>query len=75
MKAHYVRGGLGDSIVKRGWKWCCRSSRRSATRQRFGAKRRAQVLSILKEGTDRARERAASTVCEVDVALGLSYFG
>jgi hypothetical protein len=30
---------------------------------------------VLRQGTERARERAASTVAAVKRALGLSYFG
>ena len=42
-------------------------------RERLAADR-AAVLAVLREGTDRARERAASTVGAVKRALGLSYF-
>jgi len=75
LKAHYRRGGLADSAVKRlledrlqGLLAPIREER-----QRLAADR-AAVLGVLRQGTDRARERAASTVGAVKHALGLSYF-
>ena len=75
LKAHYRRGGLADSAVKRlledrlqGMLAPIREER-----QRLAADR-AAVLGVLRQGTDRARERAASTVGAVKHALGLSYF-
>ena len=75
LKAHYRRGGLADSAVKRlledrlqGLLAPIREER-----QRLAADR-AAVLGVLRQGTDRARERAASTVGAVKRAMGLSYF-
>lgn len=75
LKAHYRRGGLADSAVKRlledrlqGLLAPIREER-----QRLAADR-AAVLGVLRQGTERARERAASTVGAVKRALGLSYF-
>jgi len=75
LKAHYRRGGLADSAVKRlledrlqGMLAPIREER-----QRLAADR-AAVLAVLRQGTDRARERAASTVGAVKRAMGLSYF-
>ena len=75
LKAHYRRGGLADSAVKRlledrlqGMLAPIREER-----QRLAADR-AAVLGVLRQGTDRARERAASTVGAVKRAMGLSYF-
>ena len=75
MKAHYVRGGLADSIVK---------ARLDAVLQELLApirerrqefeKDRAQVMRMLKDGTDKAREIAAQTMDEVKAVLGLKYF-
>jgi tryptophanyl-tRNA synthetase len=42
-------------------------------RARLSADRGA-VMTLLKHGTDKARERAASTLGDVKRALGLSYF-
>ena len=75
MKAHYVRGGLGDSVVKKRLDVVLQEllAPIRARREEF-AKDRGQVLQILKEGTARAREIAAVTTDEVKKALGLSYF-
>lgn len=75
LKAHYRRGGLGDSVVKR-----VLDERLQAiiepirTRRREFETDRAQVLDILRRGTMRAREVAGQTLSEVKGALGLSYF-
>jgi len=75
MKAHYTRGGLGDSVVKKRLEGILQDllAPIRARREEF-AKDRGQVLQILKEGTMRAREVAAQTTDEVRKALGLSYF-
>ncbi|MFM0715275.1 tryptophan--tRNA ligase [Paraburkholderia strydomiana] len=75
LKAHYRRGGLGDSVVKR-----VLNERLQAliepirTRRGELANERAEVLAILRRGTMRAREVAGQTVSEVKSALGLTYF-
>jgi tryptophanyl-tRNA synthetase len=76
MKAHYTRGGLGDSVVKKRLEGILQDllAPIRARREEF-AKDRGQVLQILKEGTMKAREVAAQTTDEVKKALGLSYFG
>ena len=76
LKAHYRRGGLGDSVLKG------RLNEHLQTflgpireeRLRFAADR-GEVLSMLRQGTEKARETAARTVSEVRRALGLVYFG
>jgi len=75
MKAHYTRGGLGDSVVKKRLEGILQDllAPIRARREEF-AKDRGQVLQILKEGTMKAREVAAQTTDEVRKALGLSYF-
>jgi tryptophanyl-tRNA synthetase len=75
MKAHYRRGGLGDSIVKRAL-----NERLQAMLTPIREKRRelegdrAEVMAILHRGTLRAREVAGATLAEVKGALGLNYF-
>ena len=75
MKAHYRRGGLGDSVVKR-----FLDERLQALIAPIRAKRhqlsadRSSVLDILKRGTEVARQRAAVTLDEVRRAMGLAYF-
>ena len=75
MKAHYTRGGLGDSVVKKRLEGILQDllAPIRARREEY-AKDRGQVLQILKEGTMKAREVAAQTTDEVRKALGLSYF-
>lgn len=75
MKAHYVRGGLGDSIVKKRLEVVLQDMLAPirARREEF-AKDKGQVIQMLKEGTFRAREVAARTADEVKSALGLNYF-
>lgn len=76
LKAHYRRGGLGDSSVKR-----LLNERLQELlgpireeRKRLAADR-GEVLSILRRGTERARETTGRTLAEVKAALGLNYFG
>jgi len=75
MKAHYVRGGLGDSIVKKRLDAVLQDMLAPirARREEY-AQDKGQVLQMLKEGTMNARAVAAGTVDEVRRALGLSYF-
>jgi len=75
LKAQYRREGLGDSEVKRRLE-----DRLQAViapirmeRARLSADRGA-VMTLVKHGTDKARERAASTLGDAKRALGLSYF-
>ena len=75
MKAHYVRGGLGDSLVKARLEACLQDLLAPIRGRREElAKDRGYILQILKEGTARAREVAAKTADEVKAALGLTYF-
>jgi len=75
MKAHYTRGGLGDSIVKKRLEAVLQEMLGPirARREEF-AKDKGYVMQLLKEGTMRAREVAAKTADEVKAALGLTYF-
>jgi tryptophanyl-tRNA synthetase len=75
MKEHYVRGGLGDSVVKKRLEGILQEMLAPirARREEF-AKDRGYVLQVLKGGTAKAREVAAQTTDEVRKALGLSYF-
>jgi tryptophanyl-tRNA synthetase len=75
MKAHYVRGGLGDSVVKKRLEGILQEllGPIRERREEF-AKDKGEVMRVLREGTARAREVAAQTMDEVRRALGLSYF-
>jgi tryptophanyl-tRNA synthetase len=75
LKAHYQRGGLGDSVVKRVLNERLQTLIEPIrTRRRELEEDRGEVLEILRRGTMRAREVAAQTLSEVKGALGLSYF-
>jgi tryptophanyl-tRNA synthetase len=75
LKAHYRRGGLGDSVVKRVLNERLQSLIEPIrTRRGELAEDRAEVLAILRRGTMRAREVAGETLSEVKRALGLTYF-
>jgi tryptophanyl-tRNA synthetase len=75
MKAHYVRGGLGDSVVKKRLELVLQEMLAPIRARREElAKDRGYIMQVLKDGTAAAREVAARTADEVKAALGLSYF-
>jgi tryptophanyl-tRNA synthetase len=75
MKDHYVRGGLGDSVVKKRLEAVLQDMLAPIRARREElAKDKGYIMQVLKEGTMRAREVAARTTDEVKAALGLSYF-
>ncbi len=75
LKAHYRRGGLGDSVLKRRLEAILQDTM-APIRQRREAlsAERGYLRDVLRAGTLRARERAASTLGDVRRALGLTYF-
>lgn len=75
MKAHYVRGGLGDSVVKKRLDAVLQEMLEPirARRQHY-EQDRGEVMRMLKEGTAKARAVAAQTMDEVKAVLGLKYF-
>lgn len=75
LKAHYRRGGLGDSVVKRRLEAHLQELLEPirVRRQQWEGER-GEVMAILRRGTERARAVAAQTVSEVRGALGLNYF-
>jgi tryptophanyl-tRNA synthetase len=75
MKDHYVRGGLGDSVVKKRLEAVLQDLLAPIrSRREELAKDKGYIMQVLKEGTMRAREVAARTTDEVKAALGLNYF-
>lgn len=75
MKLHYVRGGLGDGVVKKRLEECLQELLKPIRERRLAlAEDRGYILQILKEGTEKAREVAAKTTAEVKAALGLTHF-
>ncbi|QJQ04764.1 tryptophan--tRNA ligase [Undibacterium piscinae] len=75
MKDHYTRGGLGDSKVKARLETILQDMLAPIRERRQEyEKDRAQVLQMLKQGTEKAREIAAKTTDEVKAAIGLKHF-
>jgi tryptophanyl-tRNA synthetase len=75
MKAHYRRGGLGDTAVKRRLLAVLLPElEKIRTRREEFAKDPAQVMGMLREGTAKARAVAAQTLEEVRRAMRIDYF-
>lgn len=75
LKEHYQRGGLGDSVLKRRLEDLLQALLAPIrARRELLVAEPDRVLEVLRDGTLRARETAASTVTQVKKALGLSYF-
>lgn len=76
LKAHYERGGLGDGKVKKFLTAILQSelapilAKRQELEKDMGA-----VFEMLRLGSEKAREVAASTLDEVKTAMGINYFG
>ena len=76
LKAHYRRGGLGDSVVKKRLEARLQEMIEPIRQRREAfAQDPAEVMNILKRGTDNARAVAAQTLSEVKGAMGINYFG
>lgn len=74
MKAHYQRGGLGDSIVKKRLADILQAFLEPIRKKREEyAKDPAQVMNILLKGTDRANAVASETLQQVRKAMRLDY--
>lgn len=75
LKEHYQRGGLGDVVLKKHLIEVLESLLKPMRERRSQfAQDKAQVLAILKEGTEHARDVAAQTLAEVRKAMKLVYF-
>jgi len=75
LKAHYRRGGLGDMVIKRRLEEKLQGLLEPIrTRREEFARDPAQVMAILKQGTQKARAVAAQTLHEVKEAMGINYF-
>ena len=75
LKAHYTRGGLADSIVKKRLEAVLQELLEPIrTRRAELAEDKGYILQLLREGTEQARKVAAKTTDEVKAALGLNYF-
>ena len=75
LKAHYERGGLGDVTVKKFLNHVLQTELRPIRERREGWETRLpDVLEILKSGSQKARETAASTLRDVRHAMKIDYF-
>lgn len=75
LKAHYQRGGLGDSVVKRYLFEVVQAFLEPIRlkRKEF-EKDRGEVMRVLKEGAHVASEATGKTLSEVRRAMGIQYF-
>lgn len=72
MKARYIRGGLGDSVVKKRLDDVLQALLAPIReRRRSRARDPGYVLQVVKRGTARARETTDATLRDVRAALGL----
>ena len=75
LKAHYVRGGLGDVKVKRFLNEIMQETLEPIRiRRKELEKDIPAVYEILKKGSEAAREVAAQTLSEVKSAMRINYF-
>jgi tryptophanyl-tRNA synthetase len=75
LKAHYRRGGLGDRILKQMLEARLQEVLAPIRERRHQlARDPGQLIDILREGTEVARQVAATTLAQVRQALGLDYF-
>ncbi|HSX04456.1 MAG TPA: tryptophan--tRNA ligase [Rhabdochlamydiaceae bacterium] len=75
LKAHYQRGGLGDSVVKKHLNDVLQTFLEPIRKRREEyAKDPHAVMEIVKKGTEKAEQVAAQTLLEVRKAMHLDYF-
>ncbi|CAI0825984.1 tryptophan--tRNA ligase [Serratia quinivorans] len=75
LKAHYRRGGLGDMKIKRLLEDCLQSLLEPIrTRRAQYLADKGELLSILRQGTQRADQVSRQTLGQVKTALGLDFF-
>lgn len=75
MKAHYARGGLGDSIVKKYLLDVLQAFLEPVRQRRSQFEKDPQAaLQIVFNGTEVANEFASQTLREVRKAMGIDYF-
>lgn len=75
LKAHYMRGGLGDVKVKKFLNQVLQEELEPIrNRRRELEKDIPAIFSMLKEGSEKARETAAATLDEVRSSMKINYF-
>lgn len=75
LKAHYVRGGLGDMKVKKFLNNIMQETLEPVRNRRKELEKDIPAIyDVLKKGSDIARETAAQTLSEVKSAMKINYF-
>jgi len=75
LKAHYMRGGLGDVKIKRFLNDVVQEMLEPIRlRRKEYEKDIPEIYNILKKGSDVARQAAAQTLSEVKAAMRINYF-
>ncbi len=75
LKAHYQKGGLGDSVVKRFLNEILQNELKPIREKREQlASDIGEIFSMLQSGSLKARETASNTLHDVKSAMGIDYF-
>jgi tryptophanyl-tRNA synthetase len=75
LKDHYSRGGLGDSVVKRYLLEQLEAFLQPIQKKRKEyAEEPGEVMNILRNGTEKAEQKAEETLSRVKEAMKLNYF-
>ncbi|HHF3201896.1 tryptophan--tRNA ligase [Vibrio alginolyticus] len=75
LKDHYRRGGLGDGLTKKVLEECLQEMLRPIREKRaIYLNDRAQLLDILKQGSERSREKTEKVLFDVKDVFGLNLF-
>lgn len=75
LKAHYMRGGLGDVKVKKFLNQVLQEELEPIRNRRMELEKDIPaIFSMLKEGSEKARETAAATLDEVRSSMRINYF-
>ncbi len=75
MKNHYRKGGLGDGTVKKFLNEILQNELKDIREKReLLAQDIGQIMHMLEEGSNKAKQVAAQTLHEVKTAMGISYF-
>jgi tryptophanyl-tRNA synthetase len=76
LKAHYQKGGLGDSKIKKILEECLQELIKPIRERRKDLiADKSELLKILKSGTEKAREITGTTLKEVKASMGLNLLG
>lgn len=75
LKAQYVKGGIGDGTTKKFLNNVLNKFMEPIRQRRHEFEQEIpEIYNILKKGTEKARETAAQTMCEVRSAMQINYF-